>query len=138
MNKRPVLFSSACILSFAGSGIAFLTFLLVAIFYDFVSGKIIGITNELSMEGTSPFYFILMSAFHALSFTGVVALWKYRKNGFYRYAFSQLAIIFLPLIFLSRNAFSVTNTVFTIVFVSIYFFYLPMNNFFSRPAGQPN
>ena len=123
MNKRPVLYSSASTLSFVGSGIAFLTFLLVAIFYEFVSRKIIGITNELSMDGTSRFYFILLSAFHALSFSGVVALWKYRKNGFFLYLISQLSILFLPLVFLSRNAFSITNTVFTIVFVSIYFSY---------------
>ena len=123
MNKRPVPFSAACVLSFIGSGMAALVFLAVTLFYNFFSGKIIGITNELSMEGTSRLYFLLMSAVQSLSLAGVTALWKFRRNGFFLYVFAQAAIILLPVIFLGKNSLSVTNTIFTIVFISIYFFY---------------
>ena len=123
MNKRPVLFSSACILSFLGGGLAALIFLTVSLFYNFFAGKITGITNELSMEGTSPLYFFLMSAFHTLSLYGIITMWKFRKNGFFLYLIAQAAIVVLPVVFIGGNAFSVTNAIFTLIFVSIFFFY---------------
>jgi hypothetical protein len=130
MNKRPVLFSSTCLLSFLGGGLAALIFFAVALFYDFFSGKVTGITNELSMEGTSRIYFLLMALAHIISLSGVIALWNFRRNGFYAYIFAQTAIVCLPLLFLGGKAFSVTNAIFTLVFVSIYFFFyrwIPVN-----------
>ena len=123
MNKRPVVFSAACILSFIGSGLATLLFLTIALFYNFSADKIIEITNELSMESTSRLYFLLLAIAHLFSLTGVVALWKYRKNGFFLYVFAQTIVILLPVFFLGKNSFSVTNAVFTTVFICIYFFY---------------
>jgi len=123
MNNRPVVYTSACILSFLGSGIAMIVFLSVSLFYNFFSGKITGITNELSMEGTSRLYFLLMAIAHGLSLTGIIALWKFRKNGFFLYIFAQCAIILLPVVFLGRNSLSSTNAIFTIVFLIVYLFY---------------
>lgn len=123
MNNRPILFTSACILSFIGGSIAALVFFAVALFYNNFSERVINITNDLSMEGTSRLYFLLLAIFHCISLTSIILLWKFRKNGFYFYMLAQLAIISLPIFFLGRNSFSVTNAIFTIVFVCIYFFY---------------
>ncbi len=123
MNNRPVLFSSACILSFLGGGLASLIFFAVSLFYNSFSGKITGITNELSMEGTSRFYFLLMAIAHGCSLAAVVGLWKFRANGFFLYVVAQMAIALLPVVFIGGNSFSSINVIFTLLFTGIYFFY---------------
>lgn len=123
MNKRPILYTSACILSFTGSGIAALAYFSASVFYNLISEWVISITSDLSMQGTSRFYFLLLAFAHTFSLLGVISLWKFRKTGFYIYLLSQLSIIFLPVIFIGSNSFSLINFVFTFLFSVIYFFY---------------
>lgn len=123
MNRRPILYSSACILSFAGSGIAIVAFLIASVFYKSISEQVISITNVLSMNGTSRWYFLLLAFAHACSLFAVVKLWKFRKSGFYIYLATQISILLLPVIFIGDNSFSFVNFIFTFVFTVAYFFY---------------
>ena len=72
------------------------------------------------MDGLSAFYFMLLSALCLLSLIGVFKMKKHQKAGFFFYLGAQLALLFLPVIWLNWNAFSVTNTIFTALFSLIY------------------
>lgn len=123
MNRRPILYSSACILSFIGSGLAALAYFSASVYYNFISDWVISITNDLSIQGTSRYYFLLLALAHFLSLYAVISLWKFRKNAFYLYLVAQLSIMFLPVLFVGKNSFSVVNFIFTFVFTVAYFFY---------------
>ena len=123
MNNRPIVYTSACVLSFIGGGIAVLSYLFTAIFYNSVSEFVISITNDLSMQNTSRFYFTLLAIAHFVSLLSVFGLWRYWRKSFFLYIVSQLSIIFLPVIFIGKNSFSMINFVFAILFSTIYFFY---------------
>lgn len=123
MKERPVLFTAACWMSFIGSGLGIVSFFSAAVFYDFFSEKIISVTNLLSMQGTSPYYFLLMGVLNVVSFAGVVKMWKAIKSGFFFYLIAQLGIMFAPILFIGTNAFSNTNAIFTLMFLGIYFYY---------------
>jgi hypothetical protein len=47
-------------------------------------------------------------------------MWKLHRDGLFIYTISQLIILFLPVIWLGWNAFSVTGAIFTGVFVVGY------------------
>ena len=122
-ENQPLLFVSATLLSLLGSGIGLVLFALAALFFSPAKAWIISVTNSTSMDPMTPQYFLLFMALCLLSFVGVVKIRKWQKAGFFFYLGAQLAMLFLPVIWLDWNAFSVVNLIFTAIFVFIYFSY---------------
>jgi len=119
-TNRTVLLSALCILTFIGSTTSFIAYFLASFFYEKASELIIKYSNWNSVEAISPLYFILFMAVSAVSLIGAIRMWKLHRDGFLIYVISQIIIIFLPVVWLGWNSFSVTGAIFTVVFVGGY------------------
>ncbi len=116
VKTRPPFFSALCILTFIGSSLGFFVYFFAALFFEKTSELIIKYSNWSSVEAISPLYFTTLMALMAISLTGAIRMWKWHRDGFYLYIFAQLAIMFLPVIWIDREAFSDTNAIFTGIF----------------------
>lgn len=119
-TTRPDLLTALCILTFIGSGTSFIGFFLASVFFEKTSELIIKYSNTHTVEAISPLYFTLFMALSAISLTGAIRMWKLHRDGFFLFTVSQLIILFLPVIWLGWNSFSVTGAIFTAVFVVGY------------------
>lgn len=123
MEKKPILFEGACIFSLVGSSIGLLYTILAIVFFQYVAGKIVQFTNITAAEHLNPLYFAVLMAAFTLSFAGVIKLYRMQRAGLYFYLAAQTMIILIPVIWLGSNAFSVTNTIFSLLFSGVYLFY---------------
>jgi hypothetical protein len=119
-QHRPPLLTALCILTFIGSTVAFFGYFIAALFFEKTAEIIIKYSSWHSTGNISPLYFTVLMALFAISLTGAIRMWKQHRDGFFLYVFSQLIILFLPAIWMDWQAFSTTNTVFTVVFVVGY------------------
>jgi len=119
-NQRTPFLSALCLLTFIGSSIGFIGYFLAALFFEKTSELIIKYSSWHSTEAISPLYFTLLMALFAISLTGAIRMWKLHRDGFYLYIFAQLAILFIPVLWIDWQAFSTTNTIFTAIFVTGY------------------
>ena len=119
-TTRTDFLSALCIATFIGSSASFIVYFLAAIFFDQASGFIIKYSNWHSTEAISPLYFTLFMVVSAVSLTGAIRMWKLHRDGFYIYTVAQIILLFIPVFWVGWNSFSVTGTIFTIVFVGGY------------------
>ena len=123
MEKKQILFEGTCLFSLMGSSIGVLYTLIATAFFHYVTGKITQFTNMTATEHLSPLYFAILMAAFSLSLAGVIKLYRMQRAGLYFYLVAQIMILFIPVFCLGSNAFSVTNTIFTILFSGVYIFY---------------
>lgn len=123
MEKKPIFHEAACILSIVGSSIGFVMMFIATFFFDPVTEKIRQVTDLTATEELSPVYFALLMAAFSVSLAGAIKLYRMQRAGLYFYLFAQVAILFLPVIWLGDNGFSVTNAVFTILFSGVYLYH---------------
>ena len=114
---RPPFLSALCILTFIGSTIGFIGYFLASLFFERTSELIIKYSSWHSVETISPLYFTVLMALFAFSLTGAIRMWKFHRDGLFLYSISQIVILFLPVVWINWNAFSVSNTIFTTVFI---------------------
>ena len=119
-NNKPLLLKAALLLSAIAGCIAGFTYLGAALFYEPAVEKIQSITNITSTKGTSPLYFAVFGLLYALSLFGVYKMYKLQRIGFWVYLVAQLTILLTPIVWLGINSFSITNTIFTMLFLLIY------------------
>ncbi|MDD2380649.1 MAG: hypothetical protein WCY58_04065 [Mariniphaga sp.] len=119
-KKRPPLLRALCGLTFIGSSIGFLGFFFAALFFEKSASFIVNYSSWHTTESISPVYFTLLMALFALSLTGSIRMWKLHRDGFLLYAFAQLAILFVPVIWLNWGAFSTANAIFSVIFLVGY------------------
>ena len=119
-NQRPNLLSALCVLTFIGSNVAFLGYFAASIFFETTTRLIVQYSSWHSTDAISPVYFTALMALYAVSLTGAIRMWKLHRDGYYLYLFAQLIILFLPVIWINGEAFSVTNAIFTGVFITGY------------------
>jgi hypothetical protein len=117
---RSNLLTALCILTFIGSSTSFIGFFLASVFFEKTSELIIKYSSMHSVEAISPLYFTLFMVLSAVSLVGAIRMWKLHRDGFFLFTISQLVILFLPVIWLGWNTFSVTGAIFTAVFVAGY------------------
>ncbi len=118
--SRSSFLSALCILTFIGSTAGFIGYFLASIYFEQVSQVIISYSSWHSTENISWFYFTLLMVFYAFSLTGAIRIWKLQRDGFFIYFIAQLAILVMPVLWLNWNAFSFTNALFTMVFITGY------------------
>lgn len=119
-KNHPPFLSALCILTFFGSTVGFIGYFLASLFFEKTSELIIKYSSWYSVDTISPLYFTALMALFAFSLTSAIRMWKFHKDGFYLYVFSQLVILFLPTLWINWNAFSTTNAIFTGVFILGY------------------
>lgn len=123
MGKKPLLYEAACIFSIIGSSIGFISMFLSTFFFKIVTEKVKLITNITATEKLSPIYFAILMAAFSVSLAGAIKLFRMQRVGIYFYLTAQLVVLFLPVIWLGSNAFSVTNAVFTLIFSGVYLYH---------------
>ncbi|WP_159517093.1 hypothetical protein [Sunxiuqinia indica] len=119
-ENQPLLFVASTFLSLIGGLAGFLLFSVAALMFDRTKALVIQLTNITSMDNITPLYFLMFAALSLLSFIGVFKMRKWQKAGLFFYLGAQLAMLFLPVLWLNWNAFSVVNTIFTSLFLLIY------------------
>ncbi len=119
-----------CIISFLGSGMAFISFALIGLFYRFFTSNINLIednqTAELAkilLENPREF-FLMHSGLYFISFLGVVLMWKLKKIGFHFYTLSQILILIVPYLFNSNTPTTAFSIFITLIFIVSYSIFL--------------
>lgn len=118
-TRHPFL-SALCILTFIGSTFGFIGYFMASIFFESTSELIIKYSSWHSVEAISPIYFTVLMVLSAISLTGAIRMWKFHRDGFFIYSISQIVILFLPVIWIDWNSFSVANAIFTAIFILGY------------------
>ena len=119
-RTRSPFLTALCILTFIGSSIGFIGFFLASLFFETTSELIIKYSSWHSVDAISPIYFTILMALYAFSLIGAIRVWKFHRDGIILYTIAQLIILFLPAIWINWNAFSVANTISTIIFLVGY------------------
>jgi hypothetical protein len=127
-QTRPLLLSAALLLSVIGSSIATLAYFTAAAFFDQTRQIIEKLTNIQTPQKIAPLYFVIYGALYCLSLIGVLKMMKMRKAGYFFYAGAQISLLIVPLLWMGVNSFSATNTIFTILFITIYSVFLKAFN----------
>ena len=134
------------VLSIIGSGFSFIN--------PFITGLMLPTMKQLYYSGALPIptemtfyteqvletprsFFFCNSLLYAMSLLGVVLMWHLRKGGFHLYTLAQLMVLLIAVLFLGREALSLGNVMFTILFVVYYYTSLRNLGVFSRTA-KPN
>ncbi|MBN1821100.1 MAG: hypothetical protein JXR31_16700 [Prolixibacteraceae bacterium] len=120
---RPPFLSALCVLTFIGSGFAFFAYFFTAVFFEKACKLIIEYSSWDSVDQISPLYFTLLMALFCFSLIGAIRMWKFHRDGLIIYILAQVIILFLPSIWIGWDAFSVTNSIFTAIFISGYLFH---------------
>ena len=123
MDKRPILFESACIFSLIGSSIGFLYMLISALFFNQMVRLVVKYSNYLSADHLTPIYYASLMGAYALSLAGAIKLYQMKRSGLYFYLTGQILLLILPFIQMGSSALSYSNILFTLVFSIIYLFY---------------
>ena len=124
--KRPQLLTVLCILTVIGSGLNFMSSLVIALFYDqFIivaesinkTFKLPGL--EMLLEGKALF-FGASSLIYAGCVAGALLMWNQRKTGFHVYTIFQILLILSPMYFFHLQSPSIYDLILSAVFVLLY------------------
>ena len=133
---RPEGLKVLCVLSYIGSGLSLfsnlLVFLIFPSFLDFFS---VNDLEEISktfdpevllsfVQSAGRMYFLLTAVLYFISVLGVYYMWHLRKNGIHLYAIAQIALLLMPLIFISGNLSILPGLLLTGAFILMYSRYL--------------
>lgn len=118
--KRSTLLEALCILSFAGNGIAFLAYLSASVFNRGAVKWIREWSSQYDISVLTPVYFLAFALLYAISFVGVLSMWKLKRSGFWLYLFSQSAILLLPSVWFREPVFPSVVVIFTLLFIVLY------------------
>jgi hypothetical protein len=119
-HKRSPLLEALCILSFAGNGIAIAIYLVAAVWNQPARQWIKEWSSMYDVSGYTSVYFLIFTLLYVLSFIGVLWMWRLKKTGFLFYISSQIAIMFLPSLWMGKPVFSSVVIIFTILFIVLY------------------
>ncbi len=130
-NKRPVLLTVLCILTFIGSGVSFLAnsflfFTRDAWIIAMEEGAFDVLKDTLEIEAiellleVDPTYFLIQALLFAFSVTGAVLMWKLKKAGFHIYTVAQLLLLIIGKIYIPALPFPMIPLLIVLTFVTLY------------------
>ncbi len=121
---RPALLTLLCMISFFGSGLFGLSYLMIYLSYEEAMPMILEFGDlfpgvELLITAGRGFFltgFIL----YLLSFAGVSLMWRMKKAGFHFYTASQIMALLLPVIYIKSFPFQISEAIITLLFILFY------------------
>ena len=123
-KKRPALLTVLCILSFIGSGLSVLVWLLLAVgigsflgFLDSIPGFSEAMTG--SGAGLGVGLMILNLVLNAGTLTGAILMWQLKKLGFWIYSGAFVLQFIVPIIFMSGK-FGIFGFIIMALFITLY------------------
>ena len=124
--EHPKLLTILCSLTFLGSGINFVSSIMITVFYDQFIILAESITKsfhlpglEMDLEGKSAF-FAISALIYSVSFAGAILMWKLKKAGFHVYTISQILLILLPMYFFNLPMPSLLDIILSGSFIILY------------------
>lgn len=69
-------------------------------------------------------YYVICGLLDAISFVGLLLMWRLRRNGFHCYTLAKLLLMLMPLLFLDRSYVGLGDIMIGILFIVYYFFLL--------------
>ena len=133
LNARKTTLHVVLVMSMIGSGAAFFSHFLMGIMLPtmktlYYSGAVpypseVSVMMEELFETPRP-YFLCCALLYAMSFAGVVIMWKLRKSGFHLYTLAQLLALLVTLLFLGNERLSLGDVMLTLLFITYYYFSL--------------
>ena len=80
-------------------------------------------------------YYIICGLLDAISFVGLLLMWRIRKNGFHSYTLAKLMLMLMPLLFLDRSYVGFGDMMMAVLFIAYYFFLMKsLGAFGNSPA----
>lgn len=128
------------VLTFIGSGLSCLAYLMAGFFYDTFQHTLAVIASANAEMAVSAdlfaafprLLFIAQGVFYGISLLGAIAMWNLSKSGFHAYTLSQLVLLALPMVFMGKAYFAIGDAMLTLLFVTYYYFSLRRLGAFSR------
>lgn len=117
---RPTLLTVLCILTFIGSGLSALLYLLAAILFGVMSDLLVSIPGMSLVAQGGIVLFIVMFILALVSLFGAIKMWGLQKIGFYLYTAAQILMIIVPFIFIPGAQVAVFGIIITILFIVLY------------------
>jgi len=117
---RPTLLTVLCILTFIGSGLGLLAYLLLAALFGAMSDMLSSIPGFSGLMTGGIALFVIMFILAFVSLFGAIKMWGLKKIGFYMYAAAQILMIIVPIIFIPEAGISVFGIVVTAAFIGLY------------------
>lgn len=117
---RPTLLTVLCILTFIGSGLSVLIFLLAAVLFGVMADVLADIPGMSMMTGGGTVFFIVMFILAFVSLFGAIKMWGLKKIGFYLYTAAQVLMIIVPLVLIEGAKVGVFGIVITLIFIILY------------------
>lgn len=138
MQPTEKTFHFFLILTFIGSGISCLSYLLTGLNLSTIQTMIESeaIMTNAEMKAmvdtfkpliSAPWsltFFLLNGLLYGVSLAGAIFMWNLKRYGFHLYTIAQLLLIALPIFFIGKDAFDMGNLMITLFFVTFYFFAL--------------
>jgi hypothetical protein len=123
---RPKLLTILCILTFIGSGMNFVSSVMISVFYDQFTILAEDISKsfhlpglEMLLEGKSIFFAV--SAFiYVGCICGAYLMWRLKKTGFHVYTVFQILLILSPMYFLHLPSPSLPDLILSGTFIILY------------------
>ena len=131
LPKRPKTLSVLCILTFIFSALGCLSSILTPLYAETMiqfmkSGPDfdeVAMSENLKVLNAGWGYYTLTLVLTVVSLTGAILMWKLKKNGFHFYAFSNLALLFVPTLVLGMSI-SWVAILLTSCFIGMYAMHL--------------
>lgn len=128
-NKRPQILTVFLIFSLLYGSLSSFSNLVVYGAIDFIrqtfEGKdtvtMMGMDLDLSMFlNIDKNFFLLQGILYAISFTGAILMWNFRKIGFHLYTLAQIILLIVASVFLKGMPFPWFDILMTAMFVYVY------------------
>lgn len=131
-SKRPEGLTILCILSFIGSGLALVSNLSIFLWFhgiiDIIHSEeevftLPNMTPEMMLDflqSSGRFYFLISAILYLGSVFGVYLMWHLQKRGIHFYAMSQIALLIIPLLFISGDLSVLPSLLITAMFILLY------------------
>jgi hypothetical protein len=125
-QKRPLLLTVLCILTFISTGISILGSLMIPMLSG-VMTEMLNMPQFASEANTDALraiqagwsYYLIVLLLTSISLTGSLMMWNLKKNGFHLYTIANILLFYLPIIWFGFP-FNLLGAFFPAAFITLY------------------
>jgi hypothetical protein len=120
VQKRPTFLTVLCILTFIGSGLSTVLYLIAVIAFGAISGVLDSVPGFGAMGDAGLAIFAVFFVLAFLSLFGAIMMWKLKKTGFYLYTAANIIALILPFVLFSGVPVNIFGIIITVGFIAMY------------------
>jgi len=124
--QRPVFLTVVCILTFIGSGLSFISSMVIGIFHDLFIRVMEEVAKTIDLPGmemisqASPSFFIASAVLYLAALAGAFEMWRLHKRGFHIYTVAQILSVMAPMYFLHLSSPGIVDMILSGIFILFY------------------